>query len=50
MMRKVVIVSLAFLLTIMPFIIDAEEIKWMEAFNKQEDTEKSKKIRDEFNC
>ncbi|MFT6918477.1 MAG: hypothetical protein ACJA2G_001095 [Cognaticolwellia sp.] len=26
-MRKVVIVSLAFLLTIMPFIIDAEEKK-----------------------
>ena len=33
----------------MEWKISAEGIKWMEAFNKQEGTEKSKELRDEFN-
>ena len=33
----------------MEWDVSAEGIKWMEAFNKQEGTEKSKELRDEFN-
>lgn len=33
----------------MEWEISAEGIKWMQAFNKKEGTEKSKELRDEFN-